>query len=515
MASSAKQSLGRNSIYSLIGTILVFFSTLTGSILIARFLGPSDYGLFSLIQWFRVTAAMILDIGMANAVTKYWAELDGSGETELANKIALILFIAQQLIALIFCVFILFLSNDLSNLLKNDQLSKYLPITAVTLFFSILNTFLRSTLSGMQQFRTKSWVDGITGIINLIGILLIVYLGLELYQLLWLELFLVLFQIFIFGAFTYQLIKIPKFLEIPRTLVHNIYKYCFGVFIYTSLSAVITQRSETFFLSRYHSTSEVAFYGLAFNIVATLTTLIPNTIGIVIMPALANRQGAKDIISMKAIYDTAVRFILMMSIPMGIGGAAVSNLFMKLLYGDSYLSSGPILSVLLIGTMLGSIGPILISLFWALGKPNILVGLMLPPAILNLVLAYILVPKYAAFGAALIHSFVQVISILLNVLYLAHHWGFSISKNFVARVFFSSIPSGIIAYILAAQFPTAIGLSLAIISGFLVYVFTIVVTRSLTHQDLNILENAGEILPKPLLRYKNLVFTKARRFAAP
>ena len=45
------------------------------SFVAARYLGPAAFGLLGLVQWTRVTGAMLLDVGISSATTKFTAEL--------------------------------------------------------------------------------------------------------------------------------------------------------------------------------------------------------------------------------------------------------------------------------------------------------------------------------------------------------------------------------------------------------------------------------------------------------
>lgn len=511
--SVSAKSIARNAVYSLAGTAAAFITGISVSIIVARSLGPQEFGIFSLLQWFRVTMALILDFGLANVVTKYWAELNGRKQKELANRLVLLLFATQTGLAFLFGLIIFSSSSQVAGLLGNQEIVAYLPITIIALVLAIVNSFLRATLAGMQRFKAKGMADIVTSVANIVGIIIVLKNGWGIWGLLWLEVAVATIQVLIFVPVVFRHIeKWPGHLAIPKQTLRNIGRYCAGVFLFTTFNAIIAQRSETFFLSRYHSSEQIAYFGLAFNIATTVMTFIPNTLAVVIMPALSNRFGANDHKSMQAIYAMTVKYILLITLPICSSGIALAAPFIRLMYGTEYQTVATVLGILLPGAVIGSLTTPLLALFWALGKSHMATLWMIPTSLISLSLAFIFVPSFGAVGAAVSNSISQTVSIVIGVVYLSRYQNFRLPFNQIFRILTATIPVGIIIYFLTGQLPDMASIAVGTPAGVLVYLLGLMLTRAFTAQDFDVLEEAGEMLPRPVVPVHHFIIVKARAY---
>jgi stage V sporulation protein B len=506
------KSIGENVIFSLIGASIVLISGFAISVIIARFLGPNEFGLYSLILWFRLTATIFLDIGFSNAITKYWAELDGRGLREQANKLFVTLLTIQFFLVVLYGVLIGFFSKNIASILGNEDLVPYLPIVALSLTLGIINGFLRSTLSGLQLFRKKSYVDIITSISNLLVVIIVLKSNLGIIGLLWMEVVLTAFQVLVFSRFVLPRMGGWKHTVLPKKFRKEVAEYCLGIFIFTSLNAIVTQRSETYFLARYQGTEEIAFFSLAYNIAMTAMNLVPATMGSVIMPALANRFGAGDRKNMNLIYSITIKYVLLFTLPFCIGGIVLSTQIIALLYGPAYAMTSSVLKILLPGAVFGSLITPLLALFWALGKPNIAILWMLFSSFFSILLAYILVPRFGVYGAAISNSINQIVNITIGILYLSRSQGFKPPLRSISRIALSTLPLGIILIIFAHFFNTGITLVISVLVGLFIYTPALFVFKALKTTDLDLLEETSSIAPPSLAIFIKRVIGKVRKY---
>ena len=68
----------RNTLFSSLGIYTEYFLGMLTSIIIARHLGPADFGAYSLVIWLVATGVVITNSGVASAIIKFVAELRGA-----------------------------------------------------------------------------------------------------------------------------------------------------------------------------------------------------------------------------------------------------------------------------------------------------------------------------------------------------------------------------------------------------------------------------------------------------
>jgi O-antigen/teichoic acid export membrane protein len=117
---------------------------------------------------------------------------------------------------------------------------------------------------------------------------------------------------------------------------------------YSSISAllylIVWRRSEFFFLNHYSANREIAFYSIAFGLVAAVVRL-PSAMGQVLAPAVATLLGAGAHERIRRGFSRALRLLLIVTLPIAAATAALGPEAIRLFWGDAY---GPTREPLLI-----------------------------------------------------------------------------------------------------------------------------------------------------------------------
>jgi O-antigen/teichoic acid export membrane protein len=173
------------------------------------------------------------------------------------------------------------------------------------------------------------------------------------------------------------------------------------------LTLVVFRRSEFFFLAHYSSNPEIALYSIAFAASAVLAAL-PDRLGGVVSSSFAALFGAGDHAAIRAGYARSRRvFVLLAMILTGLA-AAVGPAAISVVYGREYVGAREVLLLLLLGVPLM---PLWSNGAWLMGAcadartPLLLSGFA---ALVNVVLAVVLIPRFDAVGAALANTGAQV-----------------------------------------------------------------------------------------------------------
>jgi O-antigen/teichoic acid export membrane protein len=166
------------------------------------------------------------------------------------------------------------------------------------------------------------------------------------------------------------------------------------------LSFIAWRRSEFFFLTYYSSDTQIALYSIAFAATAALSAL-PERLSLMMISAFATLLGAGAHDRVKSSFSRALRLILLLTLLLTAAALATGPEAIATVYGQRYRDAGELLLILLLIVPFVPLWHLSNSLLTALGKvraPLLMSGVA---AIVNLALAFLLIPPLDAVGAAL------------------------------------------------------------------------------------------------------------------
>jgi O-antigen/teichoic acid export membrane protein len=102
----------------------------------------------------------------------------------------------------------------------------------------------------------------------------------------------------------------------------------------------------------------------------------------------------------KIIYRT-LKYVLILDIFLMVAGFLLADKFITLLYGEQYLASILVLKILIVGSLFKFFAPIFINILYSANKQLIYTRIIFFGLLLNAILCFILIPKYAVVGAAI------------------------------------------------------------------------------------------------------------------
>ncbi len=179
----------------------------------------------------------------------------------------------------------------------------------------------------------------------------------------------------------------------------------------TTASALVTlvvwRRSEFLFLAYYSTNVEIALYSIAFATVAAISA-VPERLSEVLVSAFATLRGADATERIRTGFSRALRLLVMVTLPLTAGLAATGPELLRLVYGDEYREAGDVLLAVVWVIPFLAVSSISVSFLAGLGdaRTPLLAGLF--AAMVNIALAFVLVPRYDALGAGLANTGAQV-----------------------------------------------------------------------------------------------------------
>ena len=127
-----------------------------------------------------------------------------------------------------------------------------------------------------------------------------------------------------------------------------------------------------------------------------------------LVSAFATLRGADAESAIRSGFSRSLRLLLLLALPLTAGAVAVGPALVRAIYGDDYREAGDVLMILVAVIPFLAVGSISASLLSGLddARTPLLAGVF--AAVLNLGLAFALIPRYDASGAAAANTGAQV-----------------------------------------------------------------------------------------------------------
>ena len=462
----------------------LFFSQIIGSIcgfiwtiLIARYLGVSDYGIMNFAISFTGIIAITMDLGISTHIVRHIATDYDSAPKYLGNAIPL---------KTIFSFFTFLLALILLILMKCDELT-----IQVTLLFTIQKIFasLIGLFNGSLQAVEEGKYQAIGNI--LLNILLLIFMiisivgdfglyGITLSYLI-ANLIVVIFQYLAMK----KILSKPKF-EFDKKFCKKITLYSIP-FALTSFLGVVLYSVDMIMLTKMVGNYANGIYSAAYKLISVLT-LFYGVYSAVVFPVMS-RLYKNDKKSLVISFEKSIKYFMLLTIPLSFATILYSTDIVVFFFGQSYSQTSSVLSILIITVPLSFINAICINLLNASHKERYVTLTYIIATTTNFILNLIIIPKYSYDGAA----FTNMLSdILLTILFFYSIYNLDLMPN--KKLYFELLKIIIASFILYIVLSVLnLNMWLALPIGTIIYFVVIILFKTYDNEDKFILK---EILGK-------------------
>lgn len=461
------KSIFKNTSWLSISQIITSICAFLWTIIIARYLGVSDYGIVSFAISFTGLLGIIMDLGMSTYLTREIAKNKNKLQKYFNNIF---------LFKLILAIFLFFISVFVLYILGYPHLT-----IVVTLIFTIELIFMSMVgfFNGIFQAFENVKYQAIGTILNsgllLIGILITIFFDLGIIAIA----FAYMFGYLIF--FTYLSLKylqefnFPHFeLDLPFIKEVLIGSAPFGLtnFFYTIYFSI-----DVVMLSYLTGDYTTGIYKSAYNIINVFTTFFV-VYQSVIFPVMSKFfEESQNLI--KTSYELSVKYLLLIILPISIIICFYARPIVDLIYSSQYsLASAPV-QILIWAVSFLFINGAASILLNAIDKEKTVTKIYIFAAIFNVCLNVILIPLFSYDGAAI----ATVISEIVITILTLHHifkTAYKPDLNLLKSVL-KLILCGLILSIILHIIDVSLWLSIPI--GIIIYLISLFITKSIDNTD--------------------------------
>jgi O-antigen/teichoic acid export membrane protein len=477
--------------------LVVLLAGLGTSVLVARALGPQEFGTYRLVMglvWGLEVAAVL---AFPSAVTKFTAELGGlDGRGRDAPVLA---FFARRatLTYLVAAVPLLLFADRIASFFHDAAIAPLLVLGALAVLPGVYGGLLAGALRGRQRFRELAALGLWQSLLGVAGTALVLMLGGGLPGLFILFLLLNLLNLGLVALATRgQWVRGDR---LESALTHRMWRFGAAMGLIAVLGAVIWERSEIFFLGRWTSPEQVGFYSLAFTLALHLRRLLTTSFGEVLFPVIAQLQGLGDEERIATAFVQATRYLIMVACPLVVGGAVFAEPIIRLLFGPAYVPAAPVLAILLVSAGAVALAQPAAAILVNKERFRFLTGSFALLAGGNVALDVLLIPAGAALGAAVANTTTQLAAVLAQLVVVVRLLGAQFPLGTLVRALGAAALAGLPAWGLAGHDDVA---SLALGLGVLAlgYPIALRLTGALGREDVARLREAASAFPDPVRR---------------
>ncbi len=411
---SLKSKTMRGMLWVSISNILLKFINFTISVILARLLEPSDFGLVAIalivVNFFEI----FRDLGIGPAL------IHRKDDSNTAADTAFYIF---PTVAIIFYVISYFIAPAASGFFREEELGILIRVLSLTFVIWSFGSLPRTLLTKDLEFKKLVIPQLLPKISYGVVAIVMALQGYGVWSLVGGRLVLeVMSVITIWKAVDWR----PS-LRFDKKIALELLSYGKHV-ITASIIIFLISVVDVTFIGRLLGSGELGYYSIAFGISGLFTYQLSTLVSQVMFPAFSKMQG--DMNKMGTAYLKTLKYLSLIAFPAALGIMSVSWYFIKVVYGDKWLPAVAVLQVLCLYGLNKAMLKTTENLYLAAGKPKIMTKINLYQFTAMLILIYPLTIRYGILGTGI----AAVIPSAMMVFLTFHEAGKIIDRSFLTIV---------------------------------------------------------------------------------
>ena len=414
----------RNIIQNLGANLLITLLGLVGSIILARWLGPSQRGVFAAIILIPTILQYFVNFGLSSATLYFTAQPDSNKNT-IWNALILMGFI-QSIIGILMGYFIINLYLQKYDL-KIINLGHLYLFTIPLGIFGMYATYI---LQGASHFKVTNLLKCIVPLGYCVGIIFLkIHRNLSIENLVYVQLIIQSFYLIIALFSLYKLLLYRLNFKIEYSFIPQMLKYSVKVW-FGDVAQLANLRIDQFLIGGFLSSRDLGIYTIAIS-VARFTSIFADAVTTIMLPSITSKNSFQEKVTEILnffkkywIFSVIFHLIFALSLPIVI----------PFVFGNAYSESTIICQILVLGSLFVNAKTVLGGGIMGMGFPAIMSYVEFSGMIISLTFSILLLKMFGLIGISTAIAF-SCFSQFLLLLFFINQKGISykslfyISKN--------------------------------------------------------------------------------------
>ena len=437
------------------------------TILTARYLGVSDYGLFGTAVSFSSLFGVCADLGVTTYITRAISTDFNREKKYLSNAVGVKLFLS--------IFYLIVVSLALFILGWNNYAACICFLFALENVIMSFQNVIYSSFQAHEMMKYQAITNLLVNLLTFIGIIAVTFTNYGLWGITFVYILVnVVGLIYVVLAISKKIIvPVPSFdFKFHKKLLMG------GLpFALTGLFYTIYYSIDMVMLTQFVGTYATGLYTSAYKLISVLT-LFYGIYTAVVFPVMSKLFKQNDEL-LHISFIKSIKYLSMITIPIAVGCFFYGGDVITLCFGNQYDGAGDVLKILIWTVCFLFINGACSMILNASHKEFAVTKIYSIAALFNAVLNLILIPHFSVYGAS-IATVISEILILVLELYTIHKIGQLPGKRLSMDVLKIVVSSAILYFVLDVL---SLDLELAIPVGIVVYFIAIILVRVFDDQD--------------------------------
>ncbi|MFC3960243.1 flippase [Halovivax cerinus] len=408
-------------------------ATLSGGLLmvvLARLLGPTEYGLLFLAIAVFGVLGVFSKLGIAKSCARYITTYKAQDPGQLPHILRVSVLFNAATVTVV-GIALLLGHRHLAVVLEEPALVPFLLLGLLFLPFQALATFTRLTLQGFEEIETAATVHALNRISRLVIAAALVIAGFGALGALvgYVVSFAVASLVGLWVVHRRAFRSVEPASAMESGLRRRIGEYTVPLTA-TNTANVLDKQIDTVLVGFFLSPIAVSYYVISKQIVEFLEAPV-SALGFTLSPSFGAQKADGNVAEAARMYEEALTHSLLLYIPAAAGIVLVAEPTIELVFGAAYLDAVPVLQILSLYAILQAVTKITSNALDFLGRAKSRAIVKGATAAGNVVLNVALIPILGVAGAAIATVVTYSIYTAANVLII--HQEFDLRLGRLAR----------------------------------------------------------------------------------
>ena len=441
-------------------------------IYIARYLGESEFGVYSFAISFTSLFVIFADLGISQFIIREIAR-----NKEITSE-----YISNSLIVKFLLSIVTFILIALTiNIMGYPQ--EVINIVYLFSIYTILSSFAQIFMSVFQAFENMEYtaIALISEKIILIPLgFFVLILGYGLLELAYVYVIAAILKVIISVIITLLKISTPTTkIDFKISKMLTIKSLPFGLNV---MFATFFFQIDTVLLSIFKGNIAVGVYSAAYNPLLSLSSVVSGVVTSAIYPVMSRYFiTSKD--SLETFTVLSSKYLAIIGFPISFGCLILADKFIALFYAGQYTQSILAFQILAVFIPIRLLSSITSTFLTSINRQGIRTTTIFLGAIFNILLNLILIPYISYIGACIATVLSELFLYLLYIHFINKYFKKINLNNILLKPFLASLIMGISIFILRD-----LNLFLIIILAILVYFTSLMLLKTFTKEDKHILK---------------------------
>lgn len=405
-------------LFRLIGLVIGYIFTL----FVSRNYGADVLGILSLSLMVITIASVVGKFGIDTVLVRFIAQYASQGKWSAAKDLYIKSLMIVLPVSLLLSVGTYFMSSYLAeDIFDKPHLSLYFQAASVAIVPVVWLTLNREVLRGMKLMGLYAFFNNIA--VPLMSLMLLIgffyflpmQLGMPLYTYILSNIFISIVVIILVYFIFKQ--KVSSHVGVEEKAISNrqLVSIAFPMFL-TGSMGLIMGSADIVMLGMYTTEADVGIYAVALKM-AMITSIVLVAVNSIAGPKFAELWGKNDLQGLEKVARQSTKLIFYASLPalvlILIFPASILGIF-----GDEFIVGTIALVVLTFGQFINAISGPVGQFMNMTGHQKVLQYAAIMAAAINIILNYLLIPKYGITGAAIATAIAGAFWNIVCVLYL-------------------------------------------------------------------------------------------------